>query len=50
MTEIIKHVCVPFAVTTIMKLKEVCGTDENKEAITDAVEFRIRAGKIKKEV
>ncbi len=47
--EQIKHVCVPLDVRTIARLKDVCGTEETKEALTDAVEYRIRAGKIVKE-
>ncbi len=45
----IKHVCVPLDVRTIARLKEICGTDEVKEAVTNAVEYRIRAGRIVKE-
>lgn len=46
----IKHVCVPLEVTTIAKLKNITGTNETKEAITRAVEFRIKAGKPQKEL
>jgi len=46
----IKHVCVPLEVNTIAKLKDICNTTETKEAVTRAVEFRIKAGKTQKEV
>lgn len=40
----IKHVCVPLEVTIIAQLKGICGTNCTKEAITRAVEYRIKAG------
>ncbi len=45
----IKHVCVPLLTSTIAKLKDVCDTNETKAAIEDAIEHRIKAGKIMKE-
>ncbi len=45
----IKHVCVPFELGTIAKLKDVTGKKETKAAVTDAVEYRIKAGKQVKE-
>ena len=41
----IKHVCVPLLTSTIAKLKDVCDTNETKQAVEDAIEFRIKAGK-----
>jgi len=46
----IKHVCVPLLVTTIAKLKDACDTNETKKAVEDAIEFRIKAGKLARTV
>jgi len=45
----IKHVCVPLLTSTIAKLKDACDTNETKAAIEAAIEYRIKAGRHKKE-
>ena len=45
----IKHVCVPLLVSTIARLKDVTDQNETKAAVEDAIEYRIKAGKEKKE-
>lgn len=44
----IKHCCVPLEATTIARLMDACETNETKEALTQAVMYRIKAGKLQK--
>lgn len=50
MTEKIIHVCVPLLVSDLAALKEATKTQISKDAVSDAIEFRIAAGKTKAEM